>query len=270
MRASVPTFHLNLAETNWQAPNQFPELAVGEVHIWRLPLNADKKELKQLAQLLTPEERQRAELSYFEHSYRERVMSRSTLRSLLGRYLQQDPKEIALSTTTLEKPFLAHVKDFHFNVSHAGGYVLLAFTRIAAIGVDLELINPKIKITGLVNRFFSRLEVPVILGEDPASQAPAFFRAWTRKEALIKATGNGLSTPLDQFGVSIELDKAVEVLHTDWAPEEVGSWNLRSFTVTDSLPGAVALKGRIEEVGFYDAKDCFNSSSISSASFLRS
>lgn len=245
-------YHLDLAATNWQLPTCHPELKIGEVHVWRLPLNADRHQLSQLAKLLTLEERQRADLSYFERGYRERVMSRATLRILLGRYLNKPPQAVKLNITELRKPYLADFPELHFNVSHAGDHLLLAFTNIAAIGVDLEYINPKINVATLVERFFSRIEVPVILGLPPASQSFAFFRAWTRKEAVIKATGNGLSTPLDEFGVSIQLADPVQVLHTDWNPREPEEWQLRSFTITDDLPGAIALKGQIENVVFLD------------------
>lgn len=247
---TAPHYHLDLAATNWQLPAYHPKLKAGEVHAWRLPLNSDKHQLARLVNLLTLEERQYAELSYFERGYRERVMSRATLRILLGYYLNKSPEEVKLASTKLRKPYLVDFPELHFNVSHASDHLLLAFTKIAAIGVDLEFIDPKINVTSLVERFFSRVEVPVILGLKPADQSFAFFRAWTRKEAIIKATGNGLSTPLDEFGVSIDLAHPVQVLHTDWNPLELEEWQLRSFTVTEYLPGAIALKGKISRVRY--------------------
>lgn len=246
------SYHLDLVGTNWQVPEQFPELRSGQVHVWRLPLDADQKKLARLIKLLAPAERTYAEHSYFERGYRERVMSRAALRTLLGYYLSDSPEKIKIDSSKLGKPYLAEIPNLYFNVSHAGDYALLAFTHIAEIGVDLEVTNRRIKIASLVNRFFSRVEVPVILDGERADQVAAFFRAWTRKEAVIKATGDGLTTPLDEFGVSIQLSEPVRVLHTDWKAKEIDEWSLRSFTVTEELPGAIALKGTITDVVFYD------------------
>jgi 4'-phosphopantetheinyl transferase len=80
----------------------------------------------------------------------------------------------------------------------------------------------------------------------------AFFRAWTRKEAIIKAHGDGMSLPLSQFGVSIKLEEEVRLLHLDWSPQQCGEWQLASFTVAQEVPGAVAMRGVLGEVKFWD------------------
>lgn len=245
-----PVYHLDLLATDWQPAHHFPALITGEVHVWRLSLTAEREQVNQQASLLTKEELQRANVSYFERGRRERILTRATLRTLLGNYLKQPPEPLHLATGELGKPFLPEHPDLHFNVSHADGYALFAFTLNGPIGVDLEKIDARIEITSLVKRFFSRMERPCILGETPSQQAFAFFRAWTRKEAIIKATGNGLSTPLDQFGVSIALDQEVRVVHTDWQPTEAEQWSLHSFMVTDKLPGAVAIKEKVTEVKY--------------------
>lgn len=205
-----------------------------------------------LDRFLTDEERARITKFYFQADREQRTVARGRLRQLLGSYLSIPPSEVRLRYANHGKPSLIAGQTLRFNVSHAGGWALFAFTSEVEIGVDLEPVNRGITLDGIVSHFFSPAEIPVILRQPTREKANAFFRAWTRKEALIKAHGHGLSLPLSQFGVSIEAEDPVRVLHTDWSVEEWREWELRSFTVQEDLPGAIALRGPVDEIKFYD------------------
>lgn len=202
--------------------------------------------------MLTDAERERFAKFYFPADREQRTVARGRLRQLLGCYLGIPPEEVRLRYANYGKPSLDANQTLRFNVSHAGGWALFAFTPAVEIGVDLEPVNRELNLEGIVSHFFSPAEIPVILRQPEREKATAFFRAWTRKEALIKAHGHGLSLPLSQFGVSIEAAEPVRVLHTDWATEEWRDWELGSFTVQEDLPGAIALRGPINKVVFCD------------------
>ncbi|MEM1357407.1 MAG: 4'-phosphopantetheinyl transferase superfamily protein [Bacteroidota bacterium] len=118
--------------------------------------------------------------------------------------------------------------------------------------MDAESVNDKIETETLVHRFFSPVEIHNITAIPLVDQPVAFFRLWTRKEALIKAHGAGLSLPLAQFGISVKEEEEVRVLHTDWAPEEAGQWSVVSFTVAPDTLGAIAQKAAFKKLEFYD------------------
>ncbi|MEL7160367.1 MAG: 4'-phosphopantetheinyl transferase superfamily protein, partial [Bacteroidota bacterium] len=204
-----PRLHLSLAATPWSVPGPHPDLEPGTVHVWRFSLDDPAPDL------LSAKEEARFARFYYARDRRQRRTARARLRQLLGRYLEADPATLRFGTGRHGKPFLTDFPDLRFNLAHAGGWGLVAVSRGGKIGVDLEHENPAVDVVGVASHFFSRVEVPVILGYPVAERHAAFFRAWTRKEALIKAHGDGLSLPLAQFGVSIRRREEVAVLHTD-------------------------------------------------------
>lgn len=239
--------HLNLTETDWQKPENIPELQPNEVHLWRLPL----ADTKGKTALLTEEEKQRFARMHFTKDRAVRTTTRTRLRELLGAYTNTNPTDIRLAYATHGKPYLPDFPALGFNVSHAGDWAVIAFAAGLEIGVDTEETDRSFRVESLAGRFFSRLEVPVILGLPEAERHRAFYLAWTRKEAIIKARGDGLRLPLNEFGVSILGEEPVRVLHTDWREDEYRRWRLRSFTVAEDYPGAVAWLGEERIIRFF-------------------
>lgn len=242
--------HRYLTDNDWQTPVAPPRLPSGAVHVWRVPLRQPDQEINRLNQLLTPDERKRFARFRFAKDRDAHTIARGRLREILAGYLGMTPKGLRFHYADSGKPYLTRHPELQFNLSHAGEWALVACTYGVEIGVDVEDIDRSFRVEDIVERFFSRREVPVILGLPEAERHAAFYRAWTRKEAIIKARGDGLSLPLDQFGVSISDSDPVRVLHTDWAPGEEKKWTLRSFTVGEAL-GAVAWLGMGREVRFF-------------------
>ena len=176
------------------------------MHVWRAALDVPESQVRSLWDTLTADERQRAEHYVFEKDRTHFVVARGLLRVLLGRYLRQDPPHLRFTYGPHGKPALATDTGggaLRFNVSHSHGLALYAITRGREVGVDVERIRPEVAQEKIAERFFSPREVTLLRALPAPLQATAFFACWTRKEAYIKATGEGLTLPLDQFDVSL-------------------------------------------------------------------
>jgi 4'-phosphopantetheinyl transferase len=153
--------------------------------------------------LLSVDERAR-QRSFVSPELRRRFgAARAGLRTLLGRHLDLDPRRLVFATNEFGKPRLADDGQVHFNLSHCEERAVLAISDAAEVGIDLERERP-IEHVDLARRYFHPNEVTAItVSPDEAEQRRAFFLVWTLKEAVVKALGTGLSTPLDSFAVAI-------------------------------------------------------------------
>ena len=130
-----------------------------------------------------------------------------------------------------------------FNVSHSGGVALFAVTRNRQIGVDVEHVRHDFETAAIAARFFSQREREQLAALAPEQRHEAFFRCWTRKEAYIKATGDGLSLPLSQFDVSIAVDDDNALLATRPDTLESKRWTLRDVHAGQGYCGALCVAG---------------------------
>ncbi len=160
------------------------------VHVWCASLDLDSSFLAASLELLSPEEQIRARQFYFEKDQKQFVASRGILRNLLGRYLQEDPKNLKISYTPQGKPFLPDTSLF-FNLSHSQNILLIALSRKNELGVDVESIREKVDHLKIAKRFFTQKELRFILKQPEDLQGQAFYEVWTSKEALLKAKGIG-------------------------------------------------------------------------------
>ncbi|HEX9921799.1 MAG TPA: 4'-phosphopantetheinyl transferase superfamily protein, partial [Anaerolineae bacterium] len=133
--------------------------------------------------------------------------------------------------------------DLRFNLSHSHELALYAVTYGRDVGVDLEHVSRKIEAMQIADRFFSPSEVSVLRSLPGHLQRDAFFNCWTRKEAFIKAKGDGLSLPLDQFDVSLRPGEPAVLLSTHFDPQETGQWSLQALSPGPGYVGALALAG---------------------------
>jgi 4'-phosphopantetheinyl transferase len=223
---------------------QFPdvcELQSDAVHVWRRSLAVDPATLERMSNVLSEEERERAARYRVEHARNAFVLTRSALRLLLGAYLDQSPQSLRFQVTEYGKPFLDSELHFRFNVSHTEGLALLAFAQKRGVGVDVEKIRAQPDARKLARRFFSETERHQ-LEHIPAPELPAaFFRCWSRKEAYIKAKGEGLSLPLHEFDVAVEIAPTEILLATRPDPREARRWLLRDVPAPPGYAAAVAV-----------------------------
>lgn len=144
-------------------------------------------------------------------------------------------------------PALAQ-NDLHFNLSHSGELALFAFVRGPLVGIDIELIRSNIEYEQIAQRFFSPQEQHALRMLPATEMAVAFFRCWARKEAYIKARGQGLSIPLDQFSVSLRPGEPPRLLHHQNDPQEAARWSLYDLTPGEDYAAALAVEGRHRQI----------------------
>jgi 4'-phosphopantetheinyl transferase len=135
--------------------------------------------------------------------------------------------------------------NLEFNLSHSGNIALCAVTRGTAIGVDVEHIRDLHDMQGLANRFFSAEEAAQLECEHEERRLASFFRCWTRKEAYVKAIGEGITCPLDSFAVSFGADDAPRLLHIDRDAAIAATWSMVTIDPARDYVGALAMPGPI-------------------------
>ena len=223
-----------------------------EVHVWRVSL--DESLVPELLPTLSADERERADRFHFDRDRNRFIVARGSLRSVLALYLNREPAELDFSYTQYGKPSLAG-NDVSFNLSHANELGLIAITRDRRIGVDIEFIRPDFASEQIAERFFSGQEVDVLRALAPDQQAEAFFSCWTRKEAYIKAIGEGMSMPLDQFNVSLAPGSAAALLGNLRDESEVSRWSLKELSLDPGYLGAIAVEGHGWQLKCWQAND---------------
>lgn len=219
------------------------ELGVDEVHVWQARL--DDHEPSSLKLVLAAEEISRADRFHFAKDHNHFVVARALLRKLLAAYLGSGAAEIRFAYAEKGKPSLAdrQLSVIDFNLAHSHGMALFAFSRGRELGVDLEFIREDLESEKIAGRFFSPAEIETLRLVPPELRKRAFFDCWTRKEAYIKARGEGLSLPLDEFDVSLRPGEPAALLRNHKEPGEVARWKMLSIAVSPSYVAALVVEG---------------------------
>jgi 4'-phosphopantetheinyl transferase len=234
-------------DSEWSAPPQRLSLDNNAVHVWRAHLDQSPSMVGRFQHSLSVDEQMRADRFCFRQDRERFIVARGLLRTVLGRYSDRAPEDLTFTYNHYGKPFIvskAGAEAIRFNVSHSHGTALYAITRDREIGVDLELIRDGLEVEQIASSFFSRREVS-ILGALPAElRRRALFLCWTRKEAYIKARGEGLSLPLDQFEVSLIPGEPAALMSTQPDSGEAFRWTLQDLSFASGYAAAFAVEGR--------------------------
>jgi 4'-phosphopantetheinyl transferase len=242
MKAAPSTFPV----PPWLLPPEGLVLDCDEVHVWRATLDQTPSQIQSFLRNLAADEQARAERFHFERDREHFIVARGVLRAILGGYLNRAPESLSFCYSSHGKPALAGESDgdtIRFSVSHSHGVALYAVTRGREVGIDLERIRSDVAVAEIAGRFFSRREVAMLRTLPTEVQRQAFFHCWTRKEAYIKARGEGLSLPLDQFDVSLAPGEPDAVPGTQPDPSEASRWSLQELTPGPSYVAALAVEG---------------------------
>lgn len=236
------------ADQEWRRPPDAYRLPGGEVHVWRAALAQPAEALLALAAALSPDERARAARYRREDDRRRSVIGHGLLRQLLGQCLGEAPGELRFELGEFGKPALAgpgtaNRAGPHFNISHAGDWILIGLAADRPIGVDVERMREEVACDRLAERFFSRPEREALASLPPALRRAAFFACWTRKEAYLKARGDGLTLALDRFDVSLMPGAEPRLLATRHDPADAGRWRMAELDVGPDHAGAVVAPG---------------------------
>jgi 4'-phosphopantetheinyl transferase len=229
-----------LAET-WAAANVLPRLGGGDVHVWLADLDDVGSESARVTSVLSTEETARAGRFWFEHDRRHYSRCRGILRHLLGAYLGAEPRSLVFAAAEEGKPFLPQTP-IAFNVSHSGAYALIAVTRRGELGVDIEARRPLMDRDALARQCFSAVERARLQSLPEPVRAEAFFTCWTRKEAYVKAVGDGLAYPLDAFDVTFAPGDPAR-LSVPEDPRRPKRWTLEALDAPPGYAAALVTEG---------------------------
>lgn len=190
--------------------------------------------------VLDDEERARAARFHEDRHRRRFIAAHAALRRVLGACTGRSAERLRFDQGPQGKPGLIDAGPWCFNLSHSDDLALIAVTRGREVGVDLERHRPGVAIHDLARRFFAPAEAAALAVLPVAQREAAFFTCWSRKEAVVKALGTGLHTPLDRFQVEVDPQRPARVLHQ---PAEWPAWTLAHLDLPVGWSGAVAAAG---------------------------
>jgi len=226
------------------ASNWLSRPEVGEVHVWSASVSAATARLPALRGLLSEPEAAQAGRFHREEDRRRYVVAHGILRELLGRYGPWPPRELTFVHSPFGKPALDAARwhpPLAFNLAHSGDVVLYAVATAGRVGVDVEYRRPNIEVMEIARSHFSTREIEVLDSLPEGERHAAFFRCWTRKEAYLKARGEGLGFPLADFTVSF---RSADPPQVEWAADDtavIDRWSMFDLGLTAGCAGAVVV-----------------------------
>lgn len=233
-------------ESQWRRAIPGEGILQNQLHVWRADLDLPKMQVDSLQAILSTDEIERAGRFHFDTHKNRYIIARGILRQILGNYLAKDPGKLRFDYTTKGKPLLATnagSATLSFNLSHSGAFVLYAITLNRNIGIDIEHLSHEVSFMQIAQRFFSQGEISLLEGTDKNNMHELFFRYWTRKEAFLKAMGEGISFPMEKVDVSL-------INGTDLSPvtlvgdeRESARWYVKDLFPAPGYAAAVAVEG---------------------------
>lgn len=221
-----------------------PLLDRKQIHVWTISLTVDGDAERIPHPILSDGEQRRADRFLTAQGRSRYIVARAFLRRLLSTYLGRDPASLTINHGTHGKPCLEDARGIRFNLSHAGDTAMVAVALQREVGVDIEAVTRDVEIDGVARQSFSVAERGVLASLTPGTRRDAFFRIWVRKEAYVKARGDGLSYPTRSFSVSHFPADADALLADDQEPEAPVDWRVAEIEVRDGYRAALAAPGR--------------------------
>ncbi len=240
----------------WQPPPNTLQLTINAVHVWRVSLRQSDAELDALLAVLDADERARADRFRFPKDRDHYIAARGALRLILSRYLDMPAATIVFEYNQYGKPAIMSRQtglDLRFNLSHSGDMALYALTLAREVGVDIEWTGRRLdQPEQIAERYFSLAEREALRNLPAAQKRQGFFNAWTRKEAYIKARGQGLYLALDQFDVSLDPALPAQLLATRDDAAQASRWQMRELDPGDGYAAALVVEGGGWQAFCYD------------------
>jgi 4'-phosphopantetheinyl transferase len=249
------------SDSFWQAPGSLIRPLGGDMHVWRIVLDRSDAIIARLKSILSDDERARAARFYAQRDRERFIIGRGSLRTILGRYLGVAPDHLDFAAGPHGKPgLIGEHRGLEFNLTHSQGLAVLALATGRRLGVDIESVRPVREMEGMVVRFFSPFEREAFQAVPPDRRLDAFFRAWTRKEAYIKAIGTGLATSLDSFDVGVDPASPPGLIEVRQGGEAADVWTMLDFDPGQGFFGSLVVEGPIVQLlGFDENFDGFGS-----------
>lgn len=235
---------MSLVRIHWPTQSSPVVLRDDEVHVWTAELDHEPDRFAALSELLVEEDLERADRYRIPTVRAHFIVARAVMRSVLGHYLHVDPRKVTFHYGPQGKPYLLHpARPLYFNISHSHGLALVAVSRHVEVGVDVEQVRA-FNHEAFAERYFAPGEVAALMAVPEAQRAEIFFHAWTRKEAFMKATGEGIALGLDRFEVSLAPMEPARLVLLDGCPRRAADWSLCHLTPAAGYVGALALRHR--------------------------
>jgi 4'-phosphopantetheinyl transferase len=223
----------------WVSTSSPPVLTEDELHVWRVNLHESQPQIDGSLKLLSPDELQRAE-GFIRGRDRDRfIVSHGALRRILSRYIPVPAETHVFHRGPWQKPYVITGTELvpSFNLSHSGDFAVLAVGLGRDVGVDIEQIRPITEESSIVDRVFSETDRRLYHTASTSARTELFFRLWTRQEARLKATGQGLSS--DAPARSADEDQEC-------------NWTIEHFVPAAGYAGSIATTGPVTRVWYLD------------------
>lgn len=238
-------------EISWPAPPAAWSLGAREAHVWAATLAQSAEHILLCKRCLSPDELDRAGRYHFDRDRNRFIAGRGLLRAILASYLDREAGQLQFDYSARGKPALAaHVVDgpLHFNLAHSDDLMLLAITRDGAVGVDVERLRPVDMVEEIAERFFAAQESSGLKALPDTKKSAAFFNLWTRKEAWLKATGEGIAESLSQVEVSFLAGEPARLTCLFGDAQAGRNWHLCELAPAAGFVAALAVAGRTPRV----------------------
>ncbi|HOD35365.1 MAG TPA: 4'-phosphopantetheinyl transferase superfamily protein [Syntrophales bacterium] len=238
----------------WNVPPTRLRLGEQDVHIWRATLDLPGRSVRELAETLSIDESMKAERFRFERDRNRFIAARGILRLILGGYLGIKPSTLQFYYEKNGKPRLKNAfsnTDIRFNLSHSEGLALYVFTCGHEVGVDIEYIREMPEMDLIAEQAFSERDRAPWGALPESEKRERFFNLWVRKEALLKATGDGLSYPPDAFDVSADPGKTLAFSGTSGTTNESSRWTIGEVSPAEGFAGSFVVEGSNREVQYW-------------------
>lgn len=222
------------------------ELTGSAADIWQFQLVLEDDRIDRCRRLLSRDENRRADRFHFVRDRKRFASTRAAIRQILSGYVNVEPQELIFSYGAKGKPELAqrfHEARIRFNLSHSRDFVLVAVTRSPRVGADIEFIDYECPINQISAYFFSARETRTLCALPTRERTRAFFECWTRKEAYVKALGEGLSLPLDSFAVAFGPGVPAGLSWIEPSRKELLDWSIYNVTAPNGYVAAVVIEG---------------------------
>lgn len=215
------------------------------VHVWQCLLDTRCGVDRQLAIILDDQERTRAASFRFDTDRHAFLLRHIALRHILGSYLGLSPKELRFERGQFGKPVLAHQAHggrLHFNLTHSAGLALIAVAWRHAVGVDVERIDSETDLFQIANQFTTPSEYRRLCQLPQRQRHRATLRLWVRKEAYAKASGRGVTGPLQELDVSGTEVSPSASSRREWQPRQHSNWHIRNLDPAPDYVGALVVE----------------------------
>jgi 4'-phosphopantetheinyl transferase len=241
---------MDFAPELWlMSPDTPIALPKGGVDVWLVHLERSKPALAALETLLHDGEQRRAYQYFTERLQKQYIVRRGCLRRILGDYLGKRPESIQFQVNSHGKPFVHEA--ISFNMSHSGEYALCGIWDGRPIGVDIEQNLPIADLSLVASCHFSPSEQSDLDSLTEQDRIHAFYRCWTRKEAILKADGRGLSIPLNSFDVTLLPQEEPVVRRCDASVHARQHWRLQDIPLGPAYTGALAVDAPVHGVRYW-------------------